>query len=133
MSVSVSVGYAATILGVSERTVWRRIRDGRLPVVRADGRVLVVLEAEGQVRRVSEATSGYGPAVEVLDDRVLRAWPYDTSAFERQRERLRQQREAVLADVARLAREVKPDPDGLTSVDYLDEIRGAWPSADRSR
>lgn len=60
MSVSVSVQYAATILGVSERTVWRRIRDGRLPMARADGRVLVVLEAQERGRRVSDAASGYG-------------------------------------------------------------------------
>lgn len=129
MSVTMSVSHAATILGVSERTVWRRIRDGRLPVVRADGRVLVVLEAEQRGRRVAEIASGYGRSVEVLEEPVLRAWPYDTEAHRRHRARLRHEREAVLADVARLARAVGPDPDGLTSLDYLDEIRGPWPDS----
>lgn len=133
MSVTVSVKHAATILGVSERTVWRRIRDGRLGTVRADGRVLVVLEAGQRDRRVAERATGYGPSVDVLDDPVLGVWPYDTRAHERHRARLREQREAVLVEVARLAREVKPDPDGLTSLDYLDEIRGPWPAPAQDR
>lgn len=133
MSVSVSVSHAATILGVSERTVWRRIRDGRLLVVRADGRVLVVLTPDRHDRRTAETAAEYGSSAPMLDDPVLGVWPYDTAAHARHRARLRQQRMAVLEDVARLAREVRPDPDGLTALDSLDELRGPWPGSGGDR
>lgn len=121
MALSLSVEAAAALLGVSERTVWRRIRAGELSVVRDGRRVLVQVDRPADRRRVGEAAAGYGtePAV----DPLVGPWPYTAEAVKRQRERIRESRLAALAGLERLAQDTLPDPDGLTVVDYLREIR----------
>ena len=39
-----NVTQVAAMMGVSDRTIWRRIREGALPAVRLGGRVLVKRE-----------------------------------------------------------------------------------------
>jgi excisionase family DNA binding protein len=124
MSVSLSVPEAAAALGVSERTVWRRIRDGRLPVIR-EGRAVRVLVEAGAVggRAVREAPVTYGTAAAA--GLTVGPWPFTPENVARQRERLRQRRLAALEEIKRIAATTKPDPDGLTVVDYLRDLRDA--------
>ncbi len=115
MSVTVSVPEAAVLLGVSERTVWRRIKDGRLRSTR-DGR-LVRVEVE-RPRRVTDAPASY-ERDPVTGDLRAGPWPFTPEKVAAQADRLRAQRMAALEEIRRLASEVKPDPEGLTFLDYL--------------
>ncbi|MFN8619119.1 MAG: helix-turn-helix domain-containing protein [Chloroflexota bacterium] len=118
MSVSLSVPEAALALGVSERTVWRQIRDGRLPVIR-EGRLVRVLIEPGATRgrAVRETPAAYGSAP--TSELTVGPWPFTAENVARQRERLRQRRLAALEEIKRIAATTKPDPDGLTILDYL--------------
>jgi excisionase family DNA binding protein len=60
---SVSLDHAAQLLGVSRRTIYNRIRDGRLQTIRTLGgsqRVLIDSMAEG---RPHEADTAHAPRV----------------------------------------------------------------------
>jgi len=117
MSVTVSVPEAAVLLGVSERTVWRRIKDGRLPS-RRDGRsVRVDLDV---ARRIGEAPARYGPDV-TAHQLTPGPWPFTAEKVAAQKARLRAQRMAALEEIRRVAATTRPDPDGLTFLDYLQD------------
>lgn len=116
MSVTLSVPEAAVRLGVSERTVWRRLRGGQLRSTREGRQVRVVLEDGYQVgERAATYESGTGDVA--ASDSL--PWPYTPEKVAAQAARLRARRMAALAEIRRLAAEVKPDPDGLTFIDYL--------------
>jgi excisionase family DNA binding protein len=127
MSVTrLSVPDAAAWLGVSERTVWRRIRAGTLPTARSGRRVLVEVRtvyptAGASRRRAAEAAPPYHSALD--PEHEPGSWPYTRENIERQRERLLARRRAALDRLLAHAAHVKPDPDGLTGLDYLRELR----------
>ena len=62
MALSLSVEAAAALLGLSERTVWRKIRAGELPVIREGRRVFVQVERQPGGRRVADVVAPYGTA-----------------------------------------------------------------------
>lgn len=131
MSVSLSVPEAAAALNISQRTVWRQIKDGRLRTVRDGRTVRVLLEPRaGRAHAIGEAGVAYGtvPAA----DPMVGPWPFTVENVARHRERLRLRRLAALANLQALARTTRPDPDGWTVVDYLREWRDpdAEPDAD---
>lgn len=70
----VTVNQAADILGVSPRTVRRRIKDGELPASIVDGRYAIdlpgVARQDGQTPRQSGHADGQGAYVEALLDRI---------------------------------------------------------------
>jgi excisionase family DNA binding protein len=117
-----SVPEAAAALDVSERTIWRQIKDGRLRTVRDGRRVRVLLAGKiGRAHAVGEGVIAYGTSPAA--DPVAAPWPFTAEKVAAQAQRLRARRLAAVADLRRLALEVKPDPDGLTVVDYLREWR----------
>ena len=118
----VSVAEAAARLGRSERTVWRQIRSGELPVQRRGRRVFVLVSApEGPEpgrttgRRVTEAVAPYTST----DDWAVGAFPYTAEVVERHRRAKLARRRAAFAEMDRVAGLTRPDPDGLTGVDYI--------------
>jgi len=113
MSVTVSVPEAAVLLRVSERTVWRRIKDGRLPSHHEGRSVRVDVDV---ARRIGEAPARYGPDV-AADKLTPGPWPFSAEKVAAQAARLRAQRMATLEEIRRLATEVRPDPEGLTFLD----------------
>jgi excisionase family DNA binding protein len=117
-----SVPEAAAALDVSERTIWRQIKDGRLRTVRDGRRVRVLMAGEdGRTHAVGDRVVAYGTSP--ASDPVAAPWPFTAEKVAAQAQRLRAQRLAAVAELRRLALEVKPDPDGLTAVDYLREWR----------
>ena len=117
MSVSLSVPEAAAALGLSERTVWRQIRDGRLRSVREGRHVRVLVESAQW--RVREAPVAYGSDAPPAVDQLVGPWPFTPEKVAAHRERLRAQRLAAIEELKRLASHTRPDPDGLTFLDYL--------------
>ncbi len=121
-----SVVEAAARLGRSERTVWRQIRSGELQVQRRGRRVFVLVsvpEAPEPGRttghRVGEAVAPYTST----DDWTVGAFPYTAEVVERHRRAKLARRRAAFAEMDRIARMTRPDPDGLTAVDYLRDLR----------
>ena len=110
-----SVSEAARALRVSERTVWRHIKDGRLPSHHEGRSVRVDVNV---VRRIGEAPARYGPDV-AADELAPGPWPFTMEKVAAQAARLRARRMAALAEIRRLATEVRPDPEGLPFLDYL--------------
>ncbi len=117
-----SVVEAAARLGRSERTVWRQIRSGELQVQRRGRRVFVLVsvpEAPEPGRttghRVGEAVAPYTST----DDWTVGAFPYTAEVVERHRRAKLARRRAAFAEMDRIARLTRPDPDGLTGVDYI--------------
>ncbi|OGN88311.1 MAG: hypothetical protein A2X23_09560 [Chloroflexi bacterium GWC2_73_18] len=124
---------AAVLLGVSERTIWRRIRSGELPTERIGRRIYVRRPADAFARRVAEAAPRYGtaPAEDDSPDALDGPWPYTRENLESQRRAILARRQAAVAETDRLAAETRPDPDGLTAVDYLRDIRDPdWDAED---
>lgn len=132
---SVTVKEAAGRLGVSERTIWRRIRSGELPAERSGRRVLVTLgarhpEAGRAGPGIAEAAAPYGTWGR-LGAATESPWPYTSENLEKRRRALNLRRQAAVAELERLATESRPDADGLTAVDYLRDIRDPqWPGDD---
>jgi hypothetical protein len=128
-TLALRVPEAAARLGRSERTVWRQIRAGELPVQRQGRRVFVVIDPmsawgrEPAATGTAESALAYG-ATEAQSQGEWRvgAWPYTSEVVERHR-KARQakldRRRAAFALMDELAKHTKPDPDGLTVVDYL--------------
>jgi excisionase family DNA binding protein len=118
MSVSLSVPEAAAALNISQRTVWRQIKDGRLRTVRDGRTVRVLLEpGAGRVHAVGEAGVAYG--TKPVAEAEVGPWPFTAEKLAIQAERLRARRIAAVAELRRLALDVKPDPDGRSFMDYL--------------
>ena len=122
MAEFVPVRAAAAVLGVSERTIWRHIRCGELPVQRRGRRVFVLVSApeapepgRATGHRVGEAVAPYTST----DDWVVGVFPYTATVVERHRRAKLARRRAALAEIRRLAALSRPDPDGLTGADYI--------------
>ena len=123
-SVAVSIPDAAVRLGRSERTVWRQIRSGELKMRREGRRVFVLLDEDAlyaaqSVRvaghRIGEAAMAYSSGA----DWEIGTFPYTSANLERHRQAKLARRRAAIEEIKRLAALSKPDPDGLTAVDYI--------------
>ena len=125
MSDMLAVPEAAASLGVSERTIWRWLQSGRLSAQRSGGRVLVQMPAAQPGHAIREARAAYSsPNLAWLDELQPGPWPYTAENLEK-RKAIRQARRRRAAEhMDLLARESRPDPDGLTGVDYIRELRG---------
>jgi hypothetical protein len=117
-----SVPDAAIRLGRSERTIWRQIKSGELASERRGRRVFVVVPAPEWLgpehptgHRVGEAVASY----RATDDWMVDAFPYTAEVVERHRRAKLARRKWAFAEMDRLARLTRPDPDGLSAVDYI--------------
>jgi len=121
-----SVPDAAAHLGRSERTIWRQIRSGELATSRRGRRVFVLVSAEeapGEKlpagHRVGEAVAPY----RATDEWMVGAFPYTPEVVERHRRAKLARRRAAVKEMDRIARLTRPDPDGLSGVDYIRAYR----------
>jgi hypothetical protein len=121
-TVALSVPATAVRLGRSERTIWRQIRSGELKTRHEGRRVMVLVEGAswaplgtGGGHRVGEAIAPYGTA----RDWEVGAFPYTQAVVERHRQARLARRRAAFAEMDRIAKLTRPDPDGLTAVDYI--------------
>jgi hypothetical protein len=86
------------------------------------------------VKRVAEAGAFYETRPAESIDPLIGPWPWTAERVARHRQRLREQRLAALAELDRIAAQTRPDPDRLTSVDYLREWRDpGWEREERER
>jgi hypothetical protein len=102
---------------VSERTIWRQIKDGRLRTIRDGRNVRVLVDTQARTRAIGEAVAAYGTSP--ASDPVVAPWPFTAEKIAAQAQRLRAQRLAAVAELRRLALEVKPDPEGRSFMDFL--------------
>jgi hypothetical protein len=94
---------AAVAAGVSERTMWRWVRDIAVESRRVGRRRLVRLRAPGMTR-IGEAVASYGPDEPYLPDPSAPIpWPYTPERLEEQRRWLLEERRAAGAEMDRLA------------------------------
>lgn len=120
-TMALSVPEAALRLGRSERTIWRQIRSGELRARRDGRRVHVLVDEErsssgGELTaRVGEAAAQYGSR----RDWQVGPWPYTPEIVERHRQAKLARRRAAIETMKELAKRTRPDPDGLTFLDYL--------------
>jgi len=120
-TLALSVPEAAARLGRSERTIWRQIRSGELRTQREGRRVQVLLEPEQawltrpRPHGTREAAVAYGDQ----DDWQVGRWPYTTEIVERHRVAKLARRRAAIETIKALSRRTRPDPDGLTGLDYI--------------
>ncbi len=129
-----TVPQAAARLGVSERTLWRRIRARELSVERDGRRVLVRFEtayperpaSAHQAREAALPYDGSRALPEELES-LVGPWPFSRPNLERRYRQILARRESAVAELVRLAAESRPDPEGLTVVDYLRPIRDPDP------
>lgn len=121
VTLALTVPEAAARLGRSERTVWRQIRAGDLRTRREGRRVRVLIDAE-------QAWPSERPALAVREGRVaygdtdawqVGPWPYTPAIVERHRQASLARRRAAIATIKELSKRTKPDPDGLTGLDYI--------------
>jgi excisionase family DNA binding protein len=117
-----SVPEAAARLGRSERTIWRQIKSGELAAARRGRRVFVLVSPRDPLaadrpaaHRVGEAAAPY----RATDGWTVGAFPYTAEVVERHRRAKLARRRAAFAEMDRLARLTRPDPDGLTAADYI--------------
>lgn len=130
-TVALTVPEAADHLGRSVRTIWRQIRSGELPVRREGRRVYVVLDTDTApltsrtYTRVGEAPAAYVVARPFVPDGEWQVgpWPYTPELVERHRRARLARRRAAIQAMDTLAATTKPDPDGLTAVDYIRAYR----------
>ena len=123
MTVTMALGVpeAAARLGRSERTIWRQIRAGELRTRREGRRVLVLIDADqgwpegASGRTVREAAAPY------LTGREWQVgpWPYTPEIVERHRHAKLARRRAAIETMKELSKRTRPDPDGLTGLDYI--------------
>jgi excisionase family DNA binding protein len=121
-----SVAEAARSLGVSERTIWRRLASGTLPADRRVGRVLVQVELPAG-SRIGEGPVSYQPSAP-SEWAEPGPWPYTPEVLNRHRAALLRRRKAAATAMDRIAARTRPDPDGLTGADYVrrdrERVRG---------
>jgi len=121
LTVALSVPVAAVRLGRSERTIWRQIRAGELRTKRDGRRVLVLVDADEERpsanagHSVREAAVSYGTA----RDWQVGPWPYTPELVERHRQAKLARRRAAIETMKELSKRTRPDPDGLTGLDYI--------------
>ncbi len=125
MAVTLTVQEAAARLGLSERTVWRRIRSGQLAVDRSGHAVRVSVPPDASWHRIGEAPASYAPAFDPVTPQLAAPgpWPFTQVNLEREAERRRATRMAALVELGRIAAHTLPDPDGRTSLDDLRPVR----------
>ncbi len=121
-----SVPEAAAHLGRSERTIWRQIKSGELVAVRRGRRVFV--HVSELTVPVAAPVTGHRPgeavaAYRTSDDWTVGDFPYTAEVVERHRRAKLERRRRAFAEMDRLARLSRPDPDGLTGVDYIRAYR----------
>ena len=117
-----SVRDAAARLGRSERTIWRQIKSGELPVERRGRRVFVLVpaaEARDSERAVGHRAGEAVVSYRATDDWAVGAFPYTAEVVERHRRARLARRRAAIEEIKRLASLSTPDPDGLTAADYV--------------
>lgn len=107
-------------MGRSERTVWRQIRTGELRTRREGRRVRVLIDAEhawpsGPASAAREAAVAYGSP----DGWQVGPWPYTPAIVERHRQARLARRRAAIETIKELSKRTKPDPGGLTGLDYI--------------
>ena len=125
MSGLLSVPEAALALGVSERTIWRWLGSGRLSAERVGGRVLIHAPAPPWEHAVAGTIAPYrASGIAWRSDPEPGPWPYTAANLEKRKAILVAQRRRAADLMDRLGRETRPDPDGLTGVDYIRELRG---------
>jgi hypothetical protein len=122
VTAEISIPEAAVRLGRSERTIWRQIRSGELPTQRRGRRVFILVSAPDASEmgrrtdhRVADAVTPY----RATEDWAVGAFPYTAEVVERHRRAKLARRRAAFAEMDRLAASTRPDPDGLTGVDYI--------------
>ena len=94
---------AAVAAGVSERTMWRWVRDGAVESRRVGRRRVVRLRAPGMAR-TGEAAALYGPDEPyVPDPSAPIPWPFTRERLEERRRWLLEERRAAGAEMDRLA------------------------------
>lgn len=150
MSARMSVPEAARALGVTERTVWRRIRSGQLETEREGRRLYVRMpdeyplarqvrdEAASRARAAEVALAYVGVPFARATEAELRPgpWPYTPERVARQREIIRKQELTFLehqaewfAEMDRLRGELKPWPKGYNFERFIRELKDenrAW-------
>lgn len=120
-TMALTVPEAAVRLDRSERTIWRQIRSGELRTRREGRRVVVLVDEErspsgrGIAARIGEAVAQYGSR----PDWHVGPWPYTPEIVERHRQAKLARRRAAIATMHELGKRTRPDPDGLTFLDYL--------------
>src|SRR3990172_12785807 len=117
-----SVRDAAARLGRSERTIWRQIKSGELPVERRGRRVFVLVpaaEARDSERAVGHRAGEAVVSYRATDDWAVGAFPYTAEVVERHRRARLARRRAAIEEIKRFASLSTPDPDGLTAADYV--------------
>lgn len=121
-----SVAEAARSLGVSERTIWRRLASGALTADGRGRRVLVQVEPPPG-SRIGEGSVSYQPSAQ-SEWAEPGPWPYTPEVLDRHRTALLRRRHAAATAMDRIAARTRPDPDGLTGTDYLrrdrERVRG---------
>ena len=120
-TLALSVPEAAARLGRSERTIWRQIRSGELRTQREGRRVRVLLEPEQAWPTLPVPLSTREAAVSysTQDDWQVGRWPYTTEIVERHRLAKLARRRAAIETIKELSKRTRPDPDGLTGLDYI--------------
>src|SRR3989337_1057075 len=94
---------AAVAAGVSERTMWRWVRDGAVESRRVGRRRVVRLRAP-RPTRIGEAAAAYGSDEPYLaDPSAPIPWPYTHARLEERRRWLLEERRAAGAEMDRLA------------------------------
>jgi excisionase family DNA binding protein len=125
MSEPMSVAEAAAEFGVSERTIWRWLQSGRLTAERHGERVQINPAPDPSGHAVAEARVAYGPSSNVWPEELQPGpWPYTPENIQKRKAILASKRRHAAERIAARALESKPDPDGLTGVDYIRELRG---------
>lgn len=120
-TMALSVPEAAVRLDRSERTIWRQIRSGELRT-RREGRRVVVLVDEERSRSGGELAARIGEVAAQYRSRPdwqVGPWPYTPEIVERHRQAKLARRRAAIETMKGLAKRTRPDPDGLTFLDYL--------------
>src|SRR3972149_929538 len=94
---------AAVAAGVSERTMWRWVRDGAVESRRVGRRRVVRLRAP-RPTRIGEAAAAYGSdGPDLADPSAPIPWPYTHARLEERRRWLLEERRAAGAEMDRLA------------------------------
>ena len=123
MTVTMALGVpeAAARLGRSERTIWRQIRAGELRTRREGRRVLVLIDADQGWPEGASGQTVREAAAPYLTGREWQVgpWPYTPEIVERHRQARLARRRAAIETMKELSKRTRPDPDGLTGLDYI--------------
>lgn len=121
LPLALSVPMAAVRLGRSERTIWRQIRAGELRTKREGRRVLVLIDADQGWPEETSGRTAREAAAPYITGREWQVgpWPYTPEIVERHRQAKLARRRAAIETMKELSKRTRPDPDGLTGLDYI--------------